>query len=87
MARIGGEIEQLAELKSVFEREASVVDELTSTIGTQLRNTAWEGPAAERFRSAWESEFKSGLTKLRSALQDAGTEVARRRDALIEAGS
>ncbi len=87
MARIGGEIEQLAELKSVFERQAGSVDELTSTIGAQLRNTVWEGPAADRFRSMWESEFKNSLTKLRGALQDAGTEVARRRDALIEAGS
>jgi hypothetical protein len=58
MARIGGEIEQLGQLKASFDRESRTVEELTRTIRAQLQTTAWEGPAAERFRSMWSGEFR-----------------------------
>jgi hypothetical protein len=87
MSRIGGEIEQLVELKSAFDRESQNVEELTRVIRAQLQNTAWEGPAAERFRAMWHEEFEVSLRKLQVALQEAGTEVARRREALLQAGS
>jgi WXG100 family type VII secretion target len=87
MAVIGGELEQLAALRGVFDTQAGAVDDLTRTIRAQLDGTSWQGPAADRFRQAWEGEFEPNLAKLRTALQDAATEVARRRDALIQAGS
>lgn len=87
MARIGGELEQLVTLRGVFDREAGTVDELTRAIRSQLAGTSWEGPAADRFRQLWESEFEPGMSKLRTALQEAALEVARRRDALQTAGS
>jgi WXG100 family type VII secretion target len=87
MAVIGGELEQLATLRGVFDREAGSVEELTRSIRSQLAGTSWQGPAADRFRQAWEAEFEPNLSKLRTALQDAALEVARRRDALIQAGS
>jgi uncharacterized protein YukE len=87
MARIGGELEQLVELRGVLDREAQSVDELTRTIRGQLDSTSWEGPAADRFREQWNSEFEVSLAKLRSALQDAAVEVSRRREALVQAGS
>jgi WXG100 family type VII secretion target len=87
MARIGGELEQLVQLRGVFDREASTVDELTRTVRSQLAGTIWEGPAADRFRQMWDSEFEPSLAKLRTALQDAAVEVARRREALMQAGS
>ena len=87
MARIGGELEQLVTLRGVFERESGTVDELTRTIRGQLAGTSWEGPAADRFRQMWDSEFEPNLSKLRTALQDAALEVSRRRDALQAAGS
>lgn len=87
MARIGGEIEQLAQLKSTFDRESQVIEELTTTLRSQLQNTMWEGPAAERFRSQWSSEYESNLRKLQAALQQCGAEIARRRDALMQAGN
>jgi WXG100 family type VII secretion target len=86
MARIGGELEQLVSLKAVFDREAGTVDELTRTIRGQLASTAWEGPAADRFRQMWDAEFVPNLSKLRTALQDAALEVSRRREALMQAG-
>jgi len=87
MARIGGEIEQLAQLKSVFDREAQGVEELTRAIRGQLQGTAWEGPAAERFRTMWTSEYEVALRKVQQALVDAGAEVSRRQTALLQAGS
>ncbi len=87
MARIGGEVEQLVELKATFDRESQTVEELTRVIRSQLSSTVWEGPAAERFRSMWTGEFEVSLRKLQTALQEAGAEVARRREALLQAGS
>jgi len=87
MARIGGEIEQLAQLKSTFDREAQSVEELTRAIRSQLQGTAWEGPAAERFRTMWTSEYEVSMRKVQQALVDAGAEVARRQGALLQAGS
>ncbi len=87
MTRIGGEIEQLAQLKASFDRESRTVEELSRTIRGQLQTTAWEGPAAERFRSMWTGEFEVSLRKLQQALVDAGAEVSRRQSALLQAGS
>jgi hypothetical protein len=82
-----GDLEQLAQLKAVFDREAQSVDELTRAIRSQLAGTTWEGPAANRFRQAWESEYEVSLSKIRTALQEAAVEVAQRRQALEQAGS
>jgi uncharacterized protein YukE len=87
MARIGGEIEQLAQLKSTFDREAQSVEELTRAIRSQLQGTAWEGPAAERFRTMWAGEYEVSMRKVQQALVDAGAEVSRRQGALLQAGS
>ena len=87
MARIGGEIEQLGQLKTTFDRESRTVEELTRVIRGQLQTTVWEGPAADRFRQMWDAEFEPNLSKLRTALQDAALEVSRRREALQAAGS
>ena len=87
MPAIGGEIDQLNALKGTFDREAGNVAELTSTIRGQLGNTYWVGPASDRFRQAWQGEFEPMLNKLQQALNEAGVEVARRADALVQAGS
>lgn len=87
MPAIGGELDQLTGLKSTFAHQSGNVSELTANIRAQLGNTHWVGPAAERFRQAWQGEFEPALNKLQVALSEAGTEVARRRDALIQAGS
>lgn len=87
MSTIGGEIGQLQSLKGNFDRQSQSVRELTSAIRGELGNTWWKGPAADRFRDAWAAEFEPALRKLEAALQEAGAEVARRREALIQAGS
>ncbi len=86
MARIGASIEELSDLKAAFDRQAEQVMQLARTIRTQLDNTAWEGPASERFRSSWSGEFEPSMGKLSGALRDAGVEVDKRREALLQAG-
>lgn len=87
MGTIGGEVGQLQALKVSFDRQSEAIQELTSAIRADLNNTWWKGPAADRFRDGWSHEFEPALRKLQAALQDAGGEVARRREALIRAGT
>jgi WXG100 family type VII secretion target len=87
MSTIGAEMGQLQELKSTFDRESATVEQLTRSIDGKVQGTWWKGPAADRFRNQWESEFKPNLANLRSALQEASSEVGRRHEALQQAGS
>jgi uncharacterized protein YukE len=87
MPTIGGELDQLASLKATFERQGGMVADVLSTVRSQLGNTYWEGPAAARFREAWQSDFEPMLQRLQQQMGEAGTEIARRRDALMKAGS
>ncbi|SDP38677.1 WXG100 family type VII secretion target [Pedococcus dokdonensis] len=84
---IAGDLEQLMTLQQVFTRNSQSVEELSSSIRSQLQNTRWEGPAADRFRSAWNTEFETALRRLGEALSDCSSEVSRRREALAQAGS
>jgi uncharacterized protein YukE len=87
MTRIGGALPELTNLHRTFNQQAGTVTELTNAIRGALSSTWWEGPAADRFREAWHSEFEPMLGRLGEQLTQAGTEVARRRDALEAAGS
>jgi WXG100 family type VII secretion target len=87
MPQIGGTIEQMQSLQATFTREAGSVQELTSTISGQVGSTWWVGPAADRFKSQWDGEFRPMLQQLQQALQECSAEVQRRAQALVEAGS
>ena len=87
MSTIGAEMGQLQQLVHSFTRESQTVAQLTAAIGGQVNSTWWKGPAADRFRSAWEGEFAPTLRRLEAALQEASTEVNRRHSALLQAGS
>lgn len=85
MSQVGGDLAALGDLKASFENQAQRIDELISTIGGRLANTYWEGPAANRFRGQWGSEFEPSLRNMRVALEECGVEVARRIVALENA--
>ena len=87
MGVIGGEVEQLSSLQTTFNNHSGAVDQLTQALTGQLANTVWQGPAAERFRASWQEEFAPVLRKLSQTLNQAGSEVGRRREALVQAGS
>jgi uncharacterized protein YukE len=86
MTQMGADLEQLARLKASLLEQAQVIEQLAGTVGRQLADTRWQGPAAERFRGAWASDFEPTLRRLQAAMQEAGVEVGRRRDALYQAG-
>ena len=86
MSQMGADLEQLAALREVLLRHSNMIEELTATLRGQLSGTSWHGPAADRFRGAWTSDFEPTLRRLQGALQEAGVEVGRRRDALLQAG-
>ena len=87
MAVIGGALDEMSRLKSNFDRQAGAVEELLSTLRSDLDSVYWKGGAAERFRSAWESEYEPSLRNLAAALYDAANEVANRQQALEAAGA
>jgi WXG100 family type VII secretion target len=87
MSTIGAEMGQLQSLGQSFTRESQTVAQLVATIGGQVQATWWKGPAADRFKSAWESEFAPTMRRLEAALQQASQEIARRHDALTQAGT
>jgi WXG100 family type VII secretion target len=86
MSQMGGDLEQLAALKGTFAQQSHAIQQVADALRVQLERTHWSGPAAERFRAAWASEFEPTLRRLQGALEEAGTEVARRREALQRAG-
>ena len=86
MSQMGADLEELARLRASLLDQAQVIEQLAGTVRQQLADTRWHGPAAERFRGAWSSDFEPTLRRLQGALQEAGVEVGRRRDALQQAG-
>lgn len=87
MSGIGGDITQLKGLQTNFGKQADAITALMAAIDSDLATTYWIGPAADRFKDSWNTSYKSALSNLRGSLTDAGTEVGRRADALIQAGS
>ena len=86
MANMGADLEQMAQLRASLLQQSQVIEQLTVQVRGQLGATTWSGPAADRLRSTWDSDFEPTLRRLQSALQEAGVEVGRRRDALLQAG-
>ena len=84
---IGAELEQMQGLRASLDRNGAQVSEVAHAIRGQLASTFWRGPAADRFRQAWDGEFEPALRRLQDALAEAGQEVQRRHDALQQAGS
>ena len=88
--RIGGNLEQMDQLKATFTGRArdteTLRSQLESAVTTHIPSN-WEGPAAEAFRDAWNSQFRPALEKLTQALDDAAREVQNRRNAIQQAGS
>ena len=87
MPKIGAEMGQLADLQRTFSQQSQAVDSLRSQIDGRVKGTLWEGPAADRFRQEWDSQFQPTLRELQAALNEASGEVGRRHQALEQAGT
>lgn len=90
MSKIAGEMAQMDALSRDFNQASTQVQQLMSSLDGITNNTigtGWEGASARKFMELWNGEFKSSLTKLNGALGEAGGEVTRRKNALIQADS
>jgi uncharacterized protein YukE len=85
MSQMGADLEQLAALRVTLAQQGQAIQSVADALRAQLERTHWHGPAAERFRAAWSADFEPTLRRLQQALDEAGAEVARRRDALQRA--
>ena len=79
---VGGNLEQLSALEAKLRAESDAVAQLTHRISATLANTTWTGPASDRFRSDWQSNFCRALSGLQQALVENAAAVANRRQAI-----
>jgi WXG100 family type VII secretion target len=84
MPQIGANMEELQALGAKFTQEAQAVNELLSRVEGEVSRTQWQGPAADRFRGAWNNEFRPALRNLSQALEEASTEIKNRHTALTQ---
>ena len=81
---------ELTELDTLSRRLGTCsgeVDDLKRALSTLIHTTTWTGGAAERFRQAWESQFRPALDALTNELMHASQEVDRRRVAIDHAAN
>ena len=81
---------ELAELETLSRRLGTCsgeVDDLKRALSGLIGTTTWTGGAADRFRQAWESQFRPALENLAVALTDASQEVDRRKVAIDHAAN
>ncbi len=82
MSMRGGNLQQMGDLSQRFNADADLVTDLESRITSVLSGTEWTGPAADRFRSDWDRQFRPALQKLTMALRENATIVQRRQEAI-----
>jgi uncharacterized protein YukE len=82
---IGADVEQLHQLGATLKSKPADIDALISTVTSALANTAWQGPARDRFEGDWHSSFRPALGKLMDAFDAAGNECQSRATALHQA--
>lgn len=77
----GANLADLDGLKTLFENKSGEVESLTRALDARVKPgaTAWSGPGADKFRSAWESDFAPAMDKLKIALNEAATAVGKYR--------
>jgi WXG100 family type VII secretion target len=81
---------ELAELETLSRRLGTCsgeVDDLKRALTTLITTTTWTGGAADRFRHAWESQFRPALDSLSTELVNASQEVDRRKVAIDHAAN
>ncbi len=73
MAFVGMEIEAVRTLARQLTDKANEIEQIASTLTSQLSNTHWEGNDARQFRGEWESQHVRALKTVSSALQQAAS--------------
>ena len=71
MAMIGMDVEAVRGLARSFEQKATAIDEIITTINSQLSSVEWKGNDAEQFRNDWNTTLTTQLRNVAQALRDA----------------
>ncbi|RAX17554.1 hypothetical protein DC347_06330 [Pseudarthrobacter sp. AG30] len=77
MAIWGADVEQLRQLGSKLQAGASEIETQKSTLTKLLHGTDWKGPDADKFKSEWDGQHSTLLTKVAEALKEAGSKAKR----------
>jgi WXG100 family type VII secretion target len=84
---IGGDLGQMQQLEGQLTRASEEVRTLQNTVTNGVLSTQWTGPASNRFREAWNGQYKNNLVQLQDALTQLSTEVKNRRVSLENASA
>ncbi|QHC66063.1 WXG100 family type VII secretion target [Rathayibacter oskolensis] len=76
MAVWGLDVEQVRQLSSKLNQEATAIQQVLSTLTNQLGNTQWTGPDAEQFRNDWSGTHTAALNRVINALQEASQKAS-----------
>ncbi len=68
--------DQLRVLESRCRGEAGSIEAVKAHVTQAIASTDWESPAAQRFRSSWDLEFRPALDRLSQALGELGASAA-----------
>lgn len=82
---LGANPEQMRHLSTSFRHEAGQVLDVMRRVQGTLDSTTWTGPAADRFRSEWDTSFRVALQRLHDALQGNAQVVDSRLQAITQA--
>ncbi len=67
---LGANPVEMEQLQSRFTASSGDVETLMSRIDATITQTTWTGPAADRFRDQWNTQFRPALVNLTGALTD-----------------
>ncbi|AKU18055.1 hypothetical protein [Luteipulveratus mongoliensis] len=74
MTSVGADLQTLQDLHSTLKKRAADAPQFKKDIETVVHNAKWDGPNADKFRSAWDT-FKPVFDKLHTSLGDAERDV------------
>ena len=75
MAQLGADVEEMDRLAKAFEQEAKAIQAAISKINGKVSGVWWKGRDADQFRSDWSGQFKPGLQKVVTALEQVSRQV------------
>jgi len=78
MTTVSADIEELERFGKTMKDQIDKVEQLTKEVDGSLGSLVWTGPARDRFQGEWDTNFKSALGKLSSALAEAGADCQAR---------
>ena len=60
------------------------VEQMIKDVDSPLNSIVWTGPAKDHFKTEWDGTFKTALTKLNTAFENAGTDCQNRAQGVRE---